>query len=441
MTTSDEQHDPEGIAEREGIARPEGPANPEGTAQPVDVRVLSGEDELEASERVFRTAMVGLPAPREPEAGRIPSLREPGRTFGAYTGSDGGNGAQLVGATDSTSGTMIVPGGARVPHAAVTHIGVVPTHTRRGVLSALMRRQLGDCRERGDVVASLRASEATIYGRFGYGIATSARSVSLDLRAARLRPGIEVDPRVHLVPPAESWDLLRRIADDHPVVRPGAISRGAQWWNGRRTSSVSGPRYTAVYGARGAESGFVSYRPVGTHEWFTSPERTIVVDDIHAPTLAAYRALLAFLMRLDLVHTVVFPFAPEDDPLPWMLTDQRAARVTGVGDETWLRLLDVPGALAARTYGPGRSVVVDVRDELLPSNAGRYRIAEGGAQASAQEPDVSVDVADLAAAYLGGVRWHQLFAAGRVRVRDSAVLAGLEVLFGTTAAPFAGVMF
>src|SRR5699024_1235197 len=202
-------------------------------------------------------------------------------------------------------------------------------------LSALMRRQLRDCRERGDAAASLRASEAGIYGRFGYGIATSARSVALDLRAARLRPGIEADAQVRLVAPEDSWDLLRRIADEHPVTRPGAISRSRQWWNGRSSASSNGPRYTAVYGAPGAESGFVSYHPVGTHEWFTSRDRTIVVDDIHAPTLAAYRALLAFLMRLDLVHTVYFPFAPEDDPLPWMLTDHRAARVTGVADETW----------------------------------------------------------------------------------------------------------
>ncbi|GAA4804481.1 GNAT family N-acetyltransferase [Tomitella cavernea] len=397
----------------------------------VAIRTLTTADELAASDAVFHTAMVGLPAPAADED--VAAVREPGRTFGAYVG-DG----ILVGATDSTSGTMTVPGGARVAHAAVTHVGVLPTHTRRGVLTALMRRQLEDCRTRGETVASLRASEAVIYGRYGYGIASVTHTVSLDLRDAELRTtaGSEAPP-VRLVDPDGSWELLQRIVDGNPSGRAGTIGRSALWWQGRRARTQPAPHYVAVCG----DDGFVCYRPLDPAAWFTSRDRTIVVTDLHAGTPGAYRALIGYLLRLDLVHTVRFPWLPADDPLPWMLTDHRAARVTGVADETWLRLVDVPGALAARTYNPGAAVTVRIDDGLLPENSGCYRIGSDGAARADGAPDAQVDVADLGAAYLGGARWHQLRDAGRLRERSEGAADRLDALFATARAPFAGVMF
>lgn len=401
------------------------------------IRTLTTGDELRAADAVFHTAMVGLPAPPADED--LAAVREPGRTLGAYSG-DG----RLVGATDSTSGTLTVPGAARVPHAAVTHVGVLPTDTRRGVLTELMRRQLDDCRSRGDVVATLRASEAEIYGRFGYGIATVTHAVSLDLRDAALRPTAASGRLpVRMVEPDAAWDLLEGIVEEHPVGRAGTISRGGRWWRGRRNGRQPAPRYVAVCGEPGSESGYVTYRPLDTSTWFTSRDRTIVVTDLHAPTPAAYRSLIAFLMRLDLVHTVRFPWLPADDPLPWMLTDHRAARVTGVSDETWLRLLDVPTALAARTYSGGATVDLEVVDELLPENSGVYRIGPAGAERApaGAAPQAVVEVAELAAVYLGGARWHQLFASGRVRVLEADAPARLDALFATPSSPYAGVMF
>ncbi|WP_182358879.1 GNAT family N-acetyltransferase [Tomitella gaofuii] len=395
------------------------------------IRTLTTAGELAESDAVFHAAMVGLPAPAADED--VAAVREPGRTFGAYVG-DG----ILVGATDSTSGAMTVPGGARVAHAAVTHVGVLPTHTRRGVLTALMRHQLKDCRGRGETVASLRASEAVIYGRYGYGIASVTHAVSLDLRDAELRATAGSGaPPVRLADPEGSWDLLQRIVDRHQSGRAGTISRGALWWRGLRARTRPAPHYVAVCG----EDGFVCYRPLDTAAWFTSRDRTVVVTDLHAGTPDAYRALIAFLLRLDLVHTVRFPWLPADDPLPWMLTDHRAARVTGVGDETWLRLVDVPGALGARTYNQGAAVTVRVDDVLLPENSGNYRIGPDGADRTGGAPDVQVDVADLGAAYLGGARWHQLRDAGRLQELSEGAVDRLDALFSTPRAPFAGVMF
>jgi ribosomal protein S18 acetylase RimI-like enzyme len=144
--------------------------------------VLTRTDEVAAAAAVFRTAMVGLPIPSfGPDPG---PFIEPGRSLGAFD-ADG----QLVGGADAYTSWLTVPGGARVPHGAVTHVGVLPTHTRRGIVTALITRQLHDLAARGEVVASLRASEAVIYERFGYGIATWAADYELDRRHGALRPG------------------------------------------------------------------------------------------------------------------------------------------------------------------------------------------------------------------------------------------------------------
>ncbi|GAA2898501.1 GNAT family N-acetyltransferase [Streptosporangium fragile] len=400
-----------------------------------DVRVLVREDELLTAAAVFRTAMVGLP-PLPPGTDLL-QLFEPGRALGAF--ADG----ELAGTTDSYSGWLVVPGGARVPHAAVTHVGVLPTHTRRGIVTALLRHQLIDLARRGEVVATLRASEAVIYERFGYGVASSFARRELSRRDARLRDTVPGGGQVRLVDGATSWKLLTRIYEAGDVSWTGAIHRPGHWWRLQelRYGGEAGPAYVAVHGPADAEDGFVRYHPIGTAEWFTSRERTIVVDDFVATTPEAYTGLIRHLLAVDLVDRIVFPFTALDDPLAVLLTDERAVRTVSVSDETWLRLLDVPAALDSRAYrGPG-SVVLAVTDDLLPENTGSYSITAGGAVRTDAPADLSVDVATLGALYLGGSRWWQHVRAGRVTVhRDGAVEAADE-LFRTDALPFAGTIF
>ena len=402
-----------------------------------EIRVLDTEAELLTAAKLFRTAMIGMPAPNPLEPGQILTQREQGRTLGAFV--DG----QMVGTVESASSGMVLPGGRRVPHAAVTHVGVLPTHTRRGVLSALMRRQLSDAQDRGEVVTSLRASEATIYGRFGYGVATTTHTVELDVRRAVLRPSVGEGEPVRLVDPHHAWDLLSRIADANPSSRPGSIDRIPPWWRSQEHRIVGDrePRYVAVHGEPGAETGFARYRPIGTDMWFGSRDRTVVVEDFFAPTRTAYLGLLRFLLNLDLVDTFVFAALPQDDPLPWLLTDSRAVRLRSAGDETWLRIVDVPAALRARTYAGTGEVRLAVIDERLPENTGTYRISAAGAERVDEPAQLEVDVSALAATLLGGTRWHQLEVAGLVRVHDEEALPVVEQLFATASAPFAGVMF
>ena len=402
-----------------------------------DIRVLESDDDLIQAGNVFRTAMIGFPPLDAAQRDLIGKLLEPGRTLGAFV--DG----RLVATADSAAGTLTLPGGARVDHAGVTHVGVLPSHTRRGLATALLEHQLRDIAARGEAVATLRASEATIYERFGYAVASTSSTVELVSARAALRPGISSGGPVCLLDPTEAWDILPRIYTANRPPRAGTIDRTAGWWQGQRLRSDAAPgaKYVAVHGNPGDETGFVRYHPVDTDAWFVSSERTVVVDDLFAPTEHAYLGLLRFLLDLDLVDKLVFNMLATDDPLPWLLLDRRAARLTGTRDETWLRVTDAAAVLGARSYaGPG-NVTIGVEDPLLQQNSATFAISSDGAERTDAAPQLHIGVAALGAVLLGGASWRDLAPAGLVRVHDPAALAIATELFSTREAPHSGIYF
>jgi predicted acetyltransferase len=402
-----------------------------------EIRVLDSEDDLIAAANVFRTAMVGFPPLSNLMLGQISKLLEPGRTVGAFVEG------QLVGTVDAVTSGLTLPGGAIVGHAAVSHIGVLPSFTRKGIATALMDHQLRDIAARGEVVATLRASEATIYERYGYGVASSSQTVEVQTARAALRPDVGTDGPVRLLDAAQTWDILPRIYAGNRPSRPGTIDRREPWWQSLRlrTESSSGPSYVAVYGEPGSESGFTRYRPIDTDKWFVSDQRTIVVEDFFAPTTDAYLGLLRFLLGLDLVDRVVFWMLPVDDPLPWLLVDRRAMRITGVHDETWLRVIDAQKALAARRYAEDGAVTIAVNDPLLQNNSVSFTIAGGGAEPTNRRAQLHVGVEGLAAVLLGGATWRGLTVAGLARADDPAALVVADRLFAVADAPYAGFFF
>ncbi|MCV7287053.1 GNAT family N-acetyltransferase [Mycolicibacterium wolinskyi] len=402
-----------------------------------DIRVLDTEQELTTALNVFRAAMVGFPRLSGLPAGRIRRILEPGRTFGAFV--DG----TLAGTTDSATSSLTLPGGKVVGHAAVTHVGVLPSHTRRGIATDLLRHQLRDIRDRGETVATLRASEATIYGRFGYGVASSSNTAELLTRRAALRPGIGHGGPVRLIDPDESWQLLPQIYAANRPERPGTIDRPPVWWQSQRlrAEAAAGPSYVVVHGDPGSETGFARYHPVDTDGWFVSEQRTVLIDDFFAPTDEAYVGLLRFLIDLDLIDRLIFQMLPVDDPLPWLLVDRRAARITGTRDETWLRVVDVPAALGGRSYSDGGSVTLTVHDPLLRENSGTYAISAGGAENVGGTAQLEAGVEAVAAALLGGTTWRALALSGSVRVNDPEALAVADRLFSVPAQPHTGIFF
>jgi predicted acetyltransferase len=402
-----------------------------------EIRVLDAEDDLVAAANVFRAAMVGFPPLSDLPPGQISKLLDPGRTVGAFVEG------QLAGTTDAVTSTLTLPGGAIVGHAAVTHIGVLPSFTRKGIATGLIRHQLRDIATRGEVVATLRASEATIYERYGYGVASSSQTVEVQTARAAFRPGVGAGGPVRLLDAAEAWEILPHIYDANRPSRPGTIDRPAVWWQGLRLRSESTPgaRYIAVHGEPGAESGFARYRPIDTEKWFVSDQRTIVVEDFFAPTSEAYLGLLRFLLGLDLIDRVVFWMLPLDDPMPWLLVDRRVIRVSAVHDETWLRVVDAEKALAARKYAGAGAVTIAVNDPLLPDNSAVFAITSNGVEATNQRAQLHVGIEGLATVLLGGVTWQTLAVAGLAQADDPGALVVADELFAVPEAPYSGVFF
>ncbi len=228
---------------------------------------------------------------------------------------------------------------------------------------------------RGEALASLRAASASIYGRFGYAVASSAATIEVDAANARLYVDVERGS-VQLIDMDEAWRRMPVLHRSHLPERAGAVDRGAYWWRLQelRQQGAPTPSYVAVRG----EEGYVRYHPVPSVNWFSERQRTIVVDDIVAASHETYVALIAHVLSLDLVHRVVLTARPTDDLLPWLLADYRHAKTTDLRDETWLRIVDTHVALNARRYSGNASVVIDVTDPLLPQNNGRFQITSNG---------------------------------------------------------------
>ena len=402
-----------------------------------EIRVLDSEGDLVAAANLFRTAMIGFPPLAGLAPGQITTLLERGRTVGAFVKD------QLVGTADAVTSGLTLPGGTIVGHAAVTHVGVLPSFTRKGVATDLMRHQLHDVAARGETVATLRASEATIYERYGYGVASSSQTVEVQTARAELRPGLGTGGPVRLLDAERVWDVLPRIYTEHRPSRPGTIDRPDVWWQGARLRSESSPQpwYVAVHGEPGSETGFARYRPIDTDKWFVSDQRTIAVEDFFAPDTNTYLGLLRFLLGLDLIDRVVFWMLPVDDPLPWLLLDRRAARVTATHDETWLRIVDVEKALSARQYEGDGDVIVAVADPMLSDNSISVAVTGDGTEQTDRRPQLRVGVAGLAAVLLGGATWRSLAVAGLAHAENPSVLAAAERLFAVREAPHAGFFF
>lgn len=349
---------------------------------------------------------------------------------------------RLVGGSGLLSLEITVPGTAPVAMGGVTSTGVLPTHRRRGLLRALMTAMLRDCRDRGEPLAGLGASEGGIYSRYGFSPATFQVRWELERSAARFlgaSPAVDGLELVSADTARAAWPNLheraRRLRVGEVSVRPGA------WDNlSGAARGTDGPlRFLAHHGADGQVDGLAHFRtPWSADQHYAG---TVQVDAFEAVTGTAYGALWRLLSDLDLTRRVVVAGRPTDEPLRWMLTDPRALRITRSADNLWLRLVDVGAALQARTYPTPGNLVLDVTDELLTENQGRWRLdAEPTGALCRLEPgatpDLTLGVDALASLYLGGVSPATLAAAGRITVRRPAALGTLTRLFAQDPAPY-----
>jgi predicted acetyltransferase len=406
-----------------------------------DVRVLD-DSQYRTAHTLFRGTLHNAPAPDE-QWKVVQESYEPGRALGAF--ADG----EMIGTVQSFPSRMAVPGGAVVQHAAVSRVGVRADWTRRGVLSALQRAQLRAMRSAGDVVASLRASETMIYGRYGYGVASRFRYLDIDRR--RAAPRSRPVGRVRLVEGEAGERIARELFDELTLRRAGTISRWPSWWtlNVRRVAveqnlkiAVRSPLASSVSSGSSGDDGYVVFKvEPGENDPRQGRQTRLSVLDLWAGSAEAWADLWLFVLGVDLVGEVSAEGRPVDEPVQWLLGDARACRVPDEFDETWLRLLDVPTALTARTYREGEPVVLGVRDVYLPENSGSYRVTADGVTRVEDEPELVVDVDVLASAYLGDVSFSTLAATRRLDVVEPDALARADTLFAVAEVPWCGSYF
>jgi len=347
---------------------------------------------------------------------------------------------------------LTVPGG-EVAAAGVTAVGVEPGHRRQGLLRSLMRQQLDDVRGRGEPLAVLWASESAIYQRFGYGLGTLNGSFEIDRgRTAWLRPW-EPEGRMRLVDEAEALATFPPVYERMRRVTPGALTRTEDWWrwgilrDAEHSRRGASPKFRYLYEVDGAAEGYAIYR-VKTEWDDRGPKSQLLVVEAMALTPRAERAVWSFLFGVDLMRTTKAGRVSMPHPLLLELADPRALGLT-TGDGLWVRLVDLPAALAARRYGAAGTLVLEVADAFCPWNAGRWRLVATGEAASAAAvvertdgpADLSLDVADLAAAYLGGIRVADLARAGRVAELTAGALRRADALFASDRAPWCATMF
>ena len=339
----------------------------------------------------------------------------------------------MVGTTVASSLEMSIPGGS-LPTARIDDVGVPPTHRRRGVLTGLMKRQLRDIHERGEPLAMLEASESIIYGRFGFGIGVLVEDWSIDRQHTAFAGQVERRGRLRLMDPEEAKRVYPLVGDRLAAQRSGVVRFHQSFWD----YFLADPEFLrggasaffhVVYEDEGAD-GCASYRV---------KDKTLSVQYLAALTNDAYASLWRFLLDVDLRDSFQADGRAVDEALPWMLADPRRLR-RSVRDQSWVRVVDVHAALSARSYAQSGRLNIEVRDPTCPWNDGVVEL-DGGPDGASCRPtressDLVLSASDLAAAYLGTVRFATLRGAGRVEERNAGAVDTADAMFATRLQPW-----
>jgi predicted acetyltransferase len=374
------------------------------------------------------------------------------RSYGEAYMTGAFDGDALVGTFRTWATHLTVPGEPRrdVPATAVSTVAVLPTHTRRGILSAQMRHHLDKAVADGSAVAVLIASEAVIYGRYGFGPATESTAIEVDLSRARMRPEVADPGGVTYISAEALRPLVAEIFDASRT--PGEIDRPWWWWDhALEPEGPAGSGGRVVHLLRrdghGVADGYLRYTFTDAWEHRVS-KATLRLGELVATTPEAYVALWRYLLAVDAVATLTADPRPIDEPLAWMLVDSRALHRKERSDLLWTRLLDPAAFFRARGYEPGvsGSVVLQIEDPLGYAE-GRFELSVDGAgrgecrPCTDRDPQVILPVDVVSSACLGGGDLLAAHRAGRAAERDIGAVARLAALLRTTRAPFDGTWF
>ena len=364
-----------------------------------------------------------------------------------------GTGGALAGVHASYPFALPVPG-ATVPCSGLTWVGVRPDHRRRGLLGSMIETHFERSGARGEPVSALFAAEAPIYGRFGYGQAAENLRLTI-ARGAALRDvsgSADLDLRLESADAAAHSALVHAVHGAAGAGRPGWIERNTDALRARHFADPrpwrDGAEQLRIVTVRAGDQvrGYALFRR--KEDWADGrPNGKVRIAEVAALDAAATHRLWSFLLDLDLTTTVKSPMLAVDDALMQLLVDVRVDNAV-IDDNLWVRLLDLPVALGARRYAAPTDVVLEVTDARLPANAGRWRVrtgtsgaADGGfgydaeVSATSDPADLTVDVRELGAAYLGGRSLAAMAGAGLVVEHRAGALLSASAAFGWPVAP------
>jgi len=355
------------------------------------------------------------------------------------------DGETIVGGAGAFPFRLSVPGG-ELPCAGVTVVGVLPAHRRRGILGRLMRAQLAGVRERGEPIAALWASEETIYGRYGYGLAAQDVMIRAKRVKAEIHEGLPGRTgTIRLVGHDEALAEFPRIYDRVRRRTPGFVSRSKDWWELRKLDDRperrrgAGELNRVLLEIDGRSAGYATYRIKLQFEDATNTSQVHVIEAI-GDSPAAVRELWRYLLAIDWVEEIHCETLSPDHPL-FLLVARPNSLHWKVFDGLWLRLVDVGAALEGRSLADGR-VTIDLRaDPLVPDNVGTWTVENGAAKRSRRRADIRLDVQALGSAYLGGFTFAELARAGRVEEGTRGGIARADALFHVDAKPWCPEIF
>lgn len=340
------------------------------------------------------------------------------------------DGADLVGVAGSFEMELTLPGSALVPIGGTTWVSVASTHRRQGIVTQLLADVHHDIANRGEPAAGLISSEGGIYERFGYGIATRSRVTTIDRRLASIKSEFTPDPgSVRLVDPTEHVDELVAIHQRYRYQQPGEIDRDLAVMT-RRLHKL-GPGLRCALHA----DGYALWKI--TSNWGNAePQHQMDLSDFTTCTSDAHVALWHVLLSHDLVGPIRSEQAIGlDDPLPYLLADQRAVRTISLHDMLWLRPSNIGMVFSERRYRVDDAFVIGVTD-----TSERWRITAEAATTTDAEPDIVASRAALGSLLLGGVSVSELASGRRLHI-DPALLGRADAFFGWSPAPRCTTMF
>lgn len=381
--------------------------------------------------------------PVEPIAADVRTLWDYRRVWAALEGD------RIVGTTRSWATEVTVPGGALLTGSAIAAVGVLPTHRRRGILRGLMEAELASARDRGETLAVLWASDARIYGRFGFAPATRAATWTITAGPGAVpgeaRPGaLEVTP-----PSVAARDVIRGVFEAWRARQPGEIRRREFTWDdalGLRPARIDDRWAGTLVVHRdgdGRPDGYVRYHLEERWER-RRPTGVLHVDELHALTDEAYRDLWRLLIGMEWVATVRAETRAPTERLPWLVSDGRMAQPEDLADGLWLAFLDLPAALAARSYRESGRLVIGVARPTAgsPTRVLLDATPDGATcRPTEEQPDLVVSGSSLAAAYLGGASLREVTIAGGVDEHRPGSLTLLDRLLRTLDPPWCSTFF